>query len=99
MDAMALRRAHPRAAQLWQLPLLAASLALFGYAAYLFIDPKSGPTVAQRIELARTLIHHDKPETAIDQLNKLLDHAKISREDQASVHLLLAEALEAGQKL
>ena len=32
--------------QLWQLPLLVFSVFLFGYAAYLFIDPKPGPSVA-----------------------------------------------------
>ena len=35
----------PGLSQLWQLPLLLLSLGLFGYAAYLFVDPHTGPTV------------------------------------------------------
>ena len=42
--------------QLWQLPLLVFSVFLFGYAAYLFIDPKPGPSIAQKLATARALL-------------------------------------------
>src|SRR2546421_487572 len=42
-NAYASARSLRRAAQLWQFPLLLVSIGLFGYAAYLFIDPKPGP--------------------------------------------------------
>jgi hypothetical protein len=58
MDAMASQRLSGennsnRLGQLWQLPLLILSFSLFGYAAYLYIDPQPGLTPAQKIELAR----------------------------------------------
>ncbi len=95
---MAIGRAYPHAARFWQLPVFAASLGLFSYAAYLFIDPKPAPTVVQRIEAARALVQHDQPEPAIERLNALLDSSKLTKSNAATVHLLLAEALEAGQK-
>jgi hypothetical protein len=58
--------------QLWQLPLLVFSVFLFGYAAYLFIDPKPGPTVSQKIESARSLLNQQRPQAAIKPLNALL---------------------------
>jgi hypothetical protein len=54
--------------QLWQLPLLVFSVFLFGYAAYLFIDPKPGPSVAQKIETAKTLLKQNRPQAAIEPL-------------------------------
>src|SRR5688500_7348638 len=94
-EAVASRGARPpvarrRLAQLWQLPLLLGSLGLFGYAAYLFIDPKPGLSIEQRIELGRTFLVHDRPDAAVDQLNKLLASEKLSRENEARVHLMLA---------
>ena len=90
--------ARRRLAQLWQLPLLLVSLGLFAYAAYLFIDPKPGLSVEQRIELGRLYLNHDRPDAAVDQLNKLLTTEKLTRENEAKVHLLLAEAIEAAQE-
>ena len=87
-----------RLSQLWQLPLLLVSLALFGYAAYLFIDPKPGPSVNQRIDTAEAFVRHGRPDASIDQLNRLLHSEKLTREDEARVHLLLAESIEAAQK-
>ena len=46
MDAMASRNSTGRSSQLsklWQLPLLLLSLGLFGFAAYVFIDPLIQP--------------------------------------------------------
>jgi tetratricopeptide (TPR) repeat protein len=98
MDAMALDTAHPRLSQLWQLPLLLVSLGLFGFAAYLFIDPKPGITTQQRIDIARTYLSEERPEAAIEQLNDLLLTEKLHPEDKGQVHVLLAEALELGQR-
>ena len=87
-----------RLAHLWQLPLLLLSLGLFAFAAYLFIDPKPGQTAEQKIEAVRSLLRHDRPEAAIDQLNALLEDRKLPRETEAVIHLLLAEAVDAAQK-
>lgn len=88
-----------RLSRLWQLPLFLLSIGLFGYAAYLFIDPKPGLTIEQKIELARTYLTYDRPEAAIDQLNKLLAGENLTLENQAKVHLMLAESIESAQKL
>src|SRR5689334_1470951 len=96
---MASRRAHVHVSRLWQFPLLLVSLFLFGYAAFLFIDPKPGLTISQRIDVADSFLRHDRPEAAIEQLNRILSSDKLARENEARVHLLLAEALEQGQKL
>ncbi|MGH7214957.1 MAG: tetratricopeptide repeat protein, partial [Tepidisphaeraceae bacterium] len=100
MEAMAAGRAASRSRihQLWQLPLLLASLGLFGYAAYLFIDPKPGLSIDQKIVVARTFLKQERAEAAIEQLNKILATEKLDPEHQAKVHLALAESLEVGQK-
>lgn len=90
--------AKRRLAQLWQLPLLLLSLALFAYAAYLLIDPKPGLSVERRIDIAAAYLRHGRPDAAVDQLNKLLGSEKLARESEARVHLLLAESIEAAQK-
>lgn len=92
-------RATPGLSRLWQLPLFLLSLGLFGYAAYLFIDPRPGLTIDQKIELARAYLRYDRPEAAADQLNKLLAGERMTLENEASVHLLLAQAIEGAQKL
>jgi tetratricopeptide (TPR) repeat protein len=74
------------------------SLGLFAYAAYLFIDPKPGLSIEQRIGLGRAYLLHGRPDAAVDQLNKLLASEKLSRENEAKVHLLLAESIEAAQQ-
>jgi tetratricopeptide (TPR) repeat protein len=84
--------------QSWQLPLLLFSLALFGYAAYLFIDPKPGPSVDERIEAARIYLRQDRGEAAIEVLNKLLKTEQLVKEKQGAIHLLLARSLEAAQR-
>ena len=69
--------------RLWQFPFLVA-LGLFGYATYLFIDPKPGLTVRQRINLSEDLIKHDRPEAAIEELNNLLG-TKLAIEDEVRI--------------
>jgi tetratricopeptide (TPR) repeat protein len=99
MASSSSRPAPARFARLWQLPLFLLSLGLFGYAAYLFIDPKPGLTIDQKIDLARTFVKYDRPEAAIDQLNKLLGGEKLTLENQSKIHLMLAESIELAQKL
>ena len=86
------------ASQLWQLPLLLVSLGLFGYAGYLFIDPKPGPSIEQRVDVARVLLRNERPDAALDQLNKLLNTEKLDRDHEAAVHLLIGEAIDAAQR-
>lgn len=87
-----------RFAQLWQLPLLVVALGLFGYAAYLFIDPKPGLTLAQKVEIARTYLSNDRPEAAIDQLNPLLETKNLPRQYEADIRLALGQAIDEAQK-
>ena len=122
MEAMASRRAQGaraqgatgtrgRLGQLWQLPLLLVSLGLFAYAAKLFIDPRSGPTLEQRIEQAAATLKNDRPEAALEQLRGLRDSGKLAKAGKESerigrppasadarVHLLQAQAIDALQK-
>ena len=85
-------------AHLWQAPLLLLSLGLFGYAAYLFIDPQPGLTIDQKIDIARVYLKNERPEAAIEQLNRLLTTEKLPRENEATIHLLLAEGIESAQR-
>src|SRR5258705_3458442 len=72
-DAMGSGHSSSRSlSQLWQLPLLVFSVFLFGYAAYLFIDPKPGTSIAQKIESAKTFLKQDPPQAAIEQLQVIL---------------------------
>src|SRR5579862_6137797 len=102
MEAMASRRPKgetaARGRQLWQVPLLVVSLGLFAYAAYLFIDPKPGLSIAQRIEAADDLLQKDRPDAARELLNKLLTTEKLAPENEAMIHLLLARAISAEQR-
>lgn len=95
---MASRYASGRLSQLWQAPLLLLSLGLFGYAAYLFIDPKAGPTVEEKLAGARNYVKYGRAEAGIEQLNKMLDAGKLSREQESQVHLALAAALDGAQQ-
>ncbi|CAN5648429.1 hypothetical protein BH09PLA1_BH09PLA1_22030 [soil metagenome] len=95
---MASRRANARLAQLWQLPLLLLSLALFGYAAYLFIDPQPGLTVEERINSAKAFLAQERPDAANALLNRIITSEKLSPEQQGSVRLLIAESIDMAQK-
>lgn len=85
---------------LWQLPLFVLSILLFGYAAYRFIDPRPGMTLADKMDIARVLVQEHRPEAAIDYLNKLLatESPKLETPMQGEIHLMLAQSLEEGQK-
>jgi tetratricopeptide (TPR) repeat protein len=82
---------------LWQFPLLFISLGLFGYAAYLLIDPKAGPTIDDRIAAAQNLLKQERPDAAIDSLNKLLNSSKLDKPHEGKIHLILSEAIAAAE--
>src|SRR3954462_1964315 len=98
MDSSSSSQAASRLARLWQLPLLLLSVGLFAYAAYLFIDPKPGLTIDQKIAVARQYLNQDRPKAALDQLNKILQAERLENQQQAKVHLMTAEALDMGQR-
>src|SRR5258706_6267907 len=89
--------ARPRFAHLWQLPLLLLSLGLFGAAASLFINPGPALSIDQKIQVARVYLNFNRPEAALDQLNKLLTTEKLLPATEGRIHLLLAETLEQAQ--
>ena len=95
---MASVRLNRRLSQLWQFPLLILSLGLFGYAAFLFIHPAPGMTLDQKIDVARTYLKQDRPTAALSQLNELLADEQLDREHEGTIHLLIAQSLEDGQK-
>lgn len=85
--------------QLWQMPLLILSFALFGYAAYLLWDPKPGPSVEQQLSDVRTLLKAERPEAAVERLKKLLSLDDLTPTQQAQIHLYFAEAIDLYQQL
>lgn len=96
---MAVTRPYPRLARLWQLPLLILSFGLFGAAAYLFINPRGGLSLDQKIGVARLYLKFNRPEAALDQLNTLIGTQKLPVQDEAQVHLLFAQSLDELQKV
>lgn len=92
------RRASAPLAQLWQLPLLLVSIGLFGYAAYLFIDPKPGLTLDERIGAAQAFLKEERPDAANALLNRILTSEKLTADQQGSIHLLLADSIDMAQK-
>src|SRR5262245_3587012 len=88
---------NSRLAQLWQFPLLVISVAMFAVAAYLFIGPQAGPTIDDKIAVARRLLDATRPEAAIEQLNRILASEKMDAPHQGQVHRMLAESLESAQ--
>lgn len=84
--------------QLWQLPLFLLSLALFVYAGYLFIGPGPGATIDQKIAVAQDYLKQNRPDAALQQLSRILDGERPEPAKEGTIHLLIAEALEAGQK-
>ncbi len=101
MEAIASRDSSgllARVSGLWQLPLLLVSLALFTYAGFVFIDPKPGLTIDQKIDAAKLYLRHERPEAALDQLNQIIATEKLDRDHEAQVHLLLAQAIDDAQQ-
>jgi tetratricopeptide (TPR) repeat protein len=101
MDAMAQAPHAPPSrglAQLWQLPLLIFALALFGYAAWLFIDPRPGQSIAQRIDQAHRMLKAERVEAAIERCNLLLASGKLQPLQEGAVRMMLGEAIALGQE-
>jgi tetratricopeptide (TPR) repeat protein len=94
---MASGRAAGKISRLWQGPLLVVSLGLFGYSAYRFISPK-GVTAGDRLQVARDLMGMNRPEAALDYLNKQLAETKWEKKEEGEVHLLMAESIREVQK-
>src|SRR5271163_4540168 len=94
---MSAGRALGRLGQLWQLPLLITSVGLFVYSAYLFINPQPPASIDQKIDVARTYLSQDRPDAALEQLNRILDTEKLAQDKDGIVHILIAKALEAAQ--
>src|SRR5438270_4038982 len=92
-----LRRSHKRLADLWQLPLLLVSLGLFGYAAYLFIDPRPGLTLDQKVNVGRNFLAQERPDAAIEHLNRLLNTERLDKTHEGQIHLMLAEAISVAE--
>ncbi len=88
------------AGQLWQVPLFLVALGLFAYASLKWLDLK--PTVVavapDELKVAEDLLSKDRPEAAIETLNKLIANDKLPREVIATAHLDLARAIDAAQK-
>jgi tetratricopeptide (TPR) repeat protein len=86
-----------RLSQLWQLPLLIVSIALFIFAGYLFISPGPGATIDQKIAVARHYLDVGRPDAAWQQLVRILDSEKPEKDKEAQIHLMLAESVEESQ--
>ncbi|MDB5325712.1 MAG: hypothetical protein JWM57_1281 [Phycisphaerales bacterium] len=85
---------HSSLSQLWQMPLLLASLGLFGYATYLLWDPTAPPTVDQRLDVAKKLLSVERPEAAVEQLNSIIKLDKLTAAQKSRSHALMAEGIE-----
>ncbi|MEL7237611.1 MAG: tetratricopeptide repeat protein, partial [Planctomycetota bacterium] len=83
----------PKLGQLWQMPLLIVSLALFTLAAYLFIDPQPAAGFDEQLARVRRDLGDARYTAAIGRLDDLL---KLPAADEklAEANLLLAEALD-----
>jgi TolA-binding protein len=87
-----------RFSHLWQLPLLLLSLIVFLCAACLYVDARPVITLTQKLSTARELLHCDRPDAAIESINRLVASERFDPQAQAQIHLLLAEAMDASQK-
>ena len=92
---MASRRANPDSPNSGNCRCCCFRWAYSATAAYLFIDPKPGLTIDQKIDLARIYLNYDRPEAALEQLNSCSATEKLIAAQRGRVHLLLAESLEA----
>ncbi len=87
-----------RLGNLWQVPLLIGSLALWGVAAYLFVDARPALAFVKKLSVAKQLLGDERPEAAQQSLTRLVTSEKLPPEQEARVHLLLAESIGAAQK-
>lgn len=87
-----------RLSQLWQFPLLVVSVGLFGCAGWLLVRPAPPPSASQMLQTARHYLRSDRPEAAIAELNAVLNLKKVSPLQKGAAHMLLAEAIDMGQR-
>jgi len=87
-----------RPSQLWQVPLLIFSVGLFAVAGYFFVHPYRAPTFEDKIAVARHYLEQERPDAALEQLNRMLQVETLSQAQEAIVHLVLAESLDADQR-
>lgn len=92
-------RPKPVFSQLWQVPLLIVALGAFGYSVYRFADPGPGPTLEDKLKLARDYLKYERPEAAIATLNEILKDDLPPADKEAESRFMLAESLEVGQRL
>ncbi|MEO6434268.1 MAG: tetratricopeptide repeat protein [Tepidisphaeraceae bacterium] len=92
------RGVERRLSHVWQLPLLILSLGLFTFAAYLFIDARPGISLNQKLAGARAMLTADRPDAAVEHLNRLMAAENLPDQQVAQVHLLLSEALDLVEK-
>src|SRR6202050_2169626 len=95
---MARRRAALRLSEIWQFPLFLVSLGLFGIAAYLLITARPRATVDQKIDVAVKYLKLDRPQAAIEQLNRILETETLAAPKEGLIHILLGQAIAAGQQ-
>src|SRR5207248_5610212 len=55
-------------------------------------------SIDQKIDIAKLYLKNERPEAALNQLNKIITTEKLDREHEAGVHLLLAIAVDAAQQ-
>ena len=79
------RRIVRHLAQLWQVPLLLVSLALFAAAAYLLFDPQAGMSSQQKIQRARAFLKTDRPDAAVEPNPFCLRIGSILRDELAAL--------------
>src|SRR5580765_2644909 len=83
-----------RLSHLWQLPLLLLSLVVFCCAACLYVDARPVITLTQKLSTAREMMQCDRPDAAIESINRLIASERFDPQAQAQIHLLLAEAMD-----
>ena len=96
---MAARRTAFPLSQLWQFPLFIVSVALFGLAAYLLVNARPRATLDQKIDVAIKYIKLERPEAAIEQLNRILaTETSMDAAKEGVIHILIGQAIADGQQ-
>ncbi len=91
---------RPPLSQLWQLPVLLASVVLFGFGVYLMAPkPAPAPDYARPLEVAEGQIKAGEFEPALKTLHDAeLEMTKLTVPQQARLKMLQADAVSLGQK-
>lgn len=83
---------------LWQVPLLALSIALLATGVGLFFAGRTSPTLDQRLAAVDRLTEAQRHGEAIALLNDLLRRERRDASNRARLHLRIAETLDAAQR-